>query len=67
MKENEVKYVLNATREICNFYEEDNEHKVNYKRINVDDALDADLKKYFEESNDFIKNGKSYLLLYNLN
>jgi len=50
---NSVRYILNATREVSNFYEEE----FQYKRISITDSMDENAKQYFEEASEFIRDG----------
>ncbi len=59
-----VRYILNATREVSNFYEEEFQYKryafsrrVTLVRISITDSMDEDAKQYFEEASEFIRDG----------
>ena len=52
MQEKSVKYVLNVSREINNFFEEDGE--ITYKRIHISDDRDAGIEEHFNEALEFI-------------
>jgi len=53
LQSNQVRYILNATREVSNYFEEE----FQYKRISITDSMEEDAKKYFEEASEFIRDG----------
>ena len=58
-----ITHIINVTTDIPFYHEKSKHIKIEYLRVPVDDEYGVDLKKYFEETNEFIdkakrKNGK---------
>ena len=58
-----ITHIINVTKDIPFYHEKSKHIKIEYLRVPVDDEYGVDLKKYFEETNEFIdkakrKNGK---------
>jgi dual specificity MAP kinase phosphatase len=58
-----ITHIINVTKDIPFYHENSNRIKIEYLKIPVNDSLDQDIKKYFDETNKFIdkvkqQNGK---------
>ena len=58
-----ITHIINVTKNIPLYHENSDNIKIKYLRVPVNDGCDQDIKKYFDETNEFIdqvkqQNGK---------
>jgi protein-tyrosine phosphatase len=58
-----ITHIINVTKNIPFYHENSESIKIEYLRVSVNDSCDQDIKKYFDEANNFIdkvkqQNGK---------
>jgi len=53
LESNNVRFILNISREVANFYESE----ITYKRVGIADSMEENAKQHFEEATSFIRDG----------
>jgi dual specificity MAP kinase phosphatase len=53
-----ITHIINVTKNIPFYLENSDRIKIEYSRVSVNDSCDQDIKKYFDETNKFIKKVK---------